>query len=242
MLKLEGVAAGYGKVPVLEAVDLVLDRGQTLAVSGPNGAGKSTLLKVIAGALSVSAGVVTHDGDDITAAPVIARVGRGIVLCPEGRRIFSSLSIEENLKIGASGTIPDAGMTRASQEAHDLERIYALFPILKERRTNSGGALSGGQQQMLAIGRALMARPRVLLLDEPSLGLSPIMADEIYAILADLRASDLSLVVVEEAAERPLRLADRGILMRRGRIVRNDDAKNLLATTDFTADYLGHAT
>lgn len=240
MLTLDAVAAGYGHVPVLESINLPLAKGETLAVAGPNGAGKSTLLKVIAGSLAISAGTILDEGEDITRLPVRRRVSRGIVLCPEGRRIFTSLSIEENLKIGATGAAIAPGSSAKRQCADDLEKIYAMFPILKERRANSGGALSGGQQQMLAIGRALMARPRILLLDEPSLGLSPIMADDIYAILAELRKEALSLVVVEEAAGRPLELADRGILLRRGRIVRDEAAKTLLATTDFTADYLGH--
>lgn len=241
MLRLDGIAAGYGRVPVLEDMTLTLARGETLAVAGPNGAGKSTLLKVIAGSVKATSGEILDGQETITHLPVRKRVAGGIVLCPEGRRIFSSLSIEENLKIGATGAALAPGTSARRQCANDLEKIYAMFPLLKERRANSGGALSGGQQQMLAIGRALMARPRILLLDEPSLGLSPIMADEIYAILARLREEDLSMVVVEEAAGRPLELADRGILLRRGRIVRNETAATLLATTDFNADYLGHS-
>jgi branched-chain amino acid transport system ATP-binding protein len=240
MLELSSVRTGYGAVPVLDDVTLEIAAGEILAVGGPNGAGKSTLLKLIAGLLPVQHGTVRFDGEDISANDVRARAASGIILCPEGRRIFSSLSIEENLLIGAT-PLRRRGDGSPSRIAEGLERAYTLFPILKERRATSGGALSGGQQQMLAIARALMARPRLLLLDEPSLGLSPLMADEIYATIATLRDEGLTLVVVEEAAGRPLAIAQRGILLRRGRIVRNGPAADLLAASDFAADYLGHA-
>ena len=240
MLELAGVQTGYGAVPVLEDISLKIETGEILAVGGQNGAGKSTLLKLIAGLLPVQGGTIRLDGDSISAHGVGWRAVSGIILCPEGRRIFSSLSIEENLLIGATPLRQRAKGYKALV-MEGLERAYALFPILKERRTTSGGALSGGEQQMLAIARALMANPRLLLLDEPSLGLSPVMADEIYVTIARLRDEGLTLVVVEEAAGRPLAIADRGILMRRGQIVRNGRAADLLGSTDFTSDYLGHA-
>lgn len=240
MLELDGVRTGYGAVPVLEDISLEIQCGEILAVGGPNGAGKSTLLKLIAGLLPAQQGMIRLDGEDISTDGVRQRAASGIILCPEGRRIFSSLSIEENLLIGAT---PLRQRSKGVQTlvTQGLERAYALFPILKERRKTSGGALSGGQQQMLAIARALMGNPRLLLLDEPSLGLSPLMADEIYATIARLRDEGLTLLVVEEAAGRPLAIADRGILMRRGKIVRNGKAADLLISTDFSADYLGHA-
>lgn len=242
MLRLDGIAAGYGRTPVLEAIDLEVAIGETIAVGGPNGAGKSTLLKVIAGALAVQHGSLCVGGNVVTDSDVRARARLGIILCPEGRQIFSSLSIEENLLIGA---IAAGGRTvehTAEMIQDDLEKIYTLFPILKERRRQSGGALSGGQQQMLAIGRALMGRPSLLLLDEPSLGLSPLIADEIYAILAGLQSErKVAMIIVEEAAGRPLAIADRGLLLRHGRIVRSGDARSLSASSDFTADYLGHS-
>ena len=165
---------------------------------------------------------------------------RGIILCPEGRRIFSSLSVEENLLIGATTLRRWADGNTRNAVRGGLERAYALFPVLKERRSRSGGALSGGQQQMLAVARALMAQPRMLLLDEPSLGLAPLIADEVYAALAILRRGGLTMMVVEEAGRRPLELADRGIIMRRGEIVRDAPAAELRNVTSFAADYLGH--
>jgi branched-chain amino acid transport system ATP-binding protein len=163
------------------------------------------------------------------------------VLCPERRRVFSSRSVEENLRIGATALRRGPHRKNGRRVAEGLDRAYQIFPLLKERRAHSGGTLSGGQQQMLAVARALMAEPKILLLDEPSLGLSPLMADEIYETLSDLRGAGLAMIIVEEAAGRPLAIADRGVLMRRGRIVRSGDASELLQNADFTADYLGHA-
>ena len=240
MIELAGVQTGYGAVSVIEDFSLAIEKGEILAVGGPNGAGKSTLLKLMAGLLPTHRGAIRLDGEDISSDGVRQRAARRIILCPEGRRIFSSLTIEENLLIGAT-PLRQLGKRSQALVMEGLERAYALFPILKDRRMTSGGALSGGQQQMLAIARALMARPRLLLLDEPSLGLSPLMADEIYATIARLRDEGLTLVVVEEAAGRPLAIADRGILMRRGQVVRNGSAADLLRSTDFSADYLGHA-
>jgi branched-chain amino acid transport system ATP-binding protein len=240
MLELANVRTGYGEVSVLDEVTLEIAAGEILAVGGPNGAGKSTLLKLIAGMLPVQRGAIRFEGTDMSGSDARARSASGIILCPEGRRIFSSLSIEENLLIGATPLRRRGGAVKA-QIADGLERAYALFPILKERRANSGGALSGGQQQMLAIARALMAQPRLLLLDEPSLGLSPIMADQIYDTIAKLSGEGLTLILVEEAAGRPLAIAQRGILLRGGRIIRNGPAAELLAASDFAADYLGHA-
>ncbi len=238
MLRLEGVECGYGRIQVLRDFSLSLGAGDTLAVFGPNGAGKSTLLKVIAGAISAWRGRIDCDGADITRLGAEDRAERGIVLCPEGRRIFTSLSVEENLRIGATPLRKSLGSAYAGAVREGLERAYAMFPVLRERRDNSGGALSGGQQQMLAIGRALMARPKILLLDEPSLGLAPRLADEFYAALADLRTLGMTIVVVEESAGRPLRLADRGILLRGGRIVRDGAAADLMSAADLGAAYL----
>jgi branched-chain amino acid transport system ATP-binding protein len=237
VIELSRVDAGYGRIPVLRSFSFSLASGEAVAISGPNGAGKSTLLKVIAGAISPWKGAVHFASQDVSGEGPEARARRGIILCPEGRRIFSSLSVEENLLIGAT-TLRRRAARNAVRDG--LERAYALFPVLRERRSRSGGALSGGQQQMLAIARALMAQPRMLLLDEPSLGLAPLIADEVYAALAILRRGGLTMMIVEEAGRRPLELADRGIIMRRGEIVRDAPATELREVTSFAADYLGH--
>jgi branched-chain amino acid transport system ATP-binding protein len=240
MIELRDIDAGYGRVPVLRKFGFSLAPGEVIAVSGPNGAGKSTLLRVLAGVLLPWKGSVHYGSEDISNEGAQLRAQRGIILCPEGRRIFSSLSIEENLLIGATA-VRSRNSGRSREVVRDgLERAYSLFPVLKERRSSSGGALSGGQQQMLAIARALMAQPRVLLLDEPSLGLSPLIADEVYASLATLRRSGLAMMIVEEAGQRPLELADRGLLMRRGEIVREATAARLLEGASFASDYFGH--
>jgi branched-chain amino acid transport system ATP-binding protein len=218
MLELGSVSTGYGRVRALEDISLTLDAGQTLAVLGPNGAGKSTLLKLIVGVQPPWSGSLRLDGStDLRPLDATARVLRGIVLCPEGRRIFTTLSVEENLRIGGTALLARPDGARRLRDG--LERAYTLFPILAERRHGPGSALSGGQQQMLAIARALMAEPRLLLLDEPSLGLSPVMADEVYTTLAALKADGMTLIVVEEAAGRPLDLADSAVILRNGRIV-----------------------
>jgi branched-chain amino acid transport system ATP-binding protein len=239
VLRLEAASAGYGRIQIIDGLSLELPAGGVLAVIGPNGAGKSTLMRLICGSAPVRKGGVLFDGTDIAALTVEERGELGIVLCPEGRHIFASLSVEENLLIGASPLRRRLGREHRAAVRSGLERSYAMFPILKERRSGSGGALSGGQQQMLAIARALMARPRLLLLDEPSLGLSPVMADDVYRHLAGLKADGLTMVIVEEAAGRPLALAGRGIVMRGGRIVRQGAATALAADGDLGSAYLG---
>jgi branched-chain amino acid transport system ATP-binding protein len=239
MLSIENAATGYGRIRVLDDLSLDLGDGKVLAVIGPNGAGKSTLMRAICGAAPLWSGRVMFAGTDVTRLSAEERSERGLVLCPEGRRIFSSLSIEENLKLGATPLRARLGRDFARTVDEGLARAYAMFPVLKERRQNSGGALSGGQQQMLAIARALMAQPKLLLLDEPSLGLSPKMADEVYVTLARLKGEGLTIVVVEEAAGRPLALADSAIVMRTGRIVRRDSAAALRGAGNLASAYLG---
>jgi branched-chain amino acid transport system ATP-binding protein len=238
MLHIEGASAGYGRVRIFDNLSLDLREGEVLAVIGPNGAGKSTLMKLICGAVPLWSGRIHFDGADISTQSVEQRSEMGLILCPEGRRIFSSLSVEENLVLGASPLRRKLGRAFEPAVKDGLDRSYAMFPILKERRLNSGGALSGGQQQMLAIARALMAGPRLLLLDEPSLGLSPKIADEVYATLAGLKQQGLTTVIVEEAAGRPLTLAEQGIVMRGGKIVRQGPASSL-AAGDLASAYLG---
>jgi len=238
LLRIEDAECGYGRAPVYAGLTLEVSAGEILAVFGPNGAGKSTLLKLIVGALRASGGRILLEGTDITKLDVADRVARGIVLSPEGRRIFNSLSVEENLRIGASALRGVPGVTFEDAVREGMDRAYALFPVLRDRRRNSGGALSGGQQQMLAIARALMARPKLLLLDEPSLGLAPLVADELYATLAEIRRGGMTLIIAEEGAGRPLRIADRGIFVRRGRIVLDGPASDAGIWQDLGARYL----
>jgi branched-chain amino acid transport system ATP-binding protein len=238
LLRVEHVACGYGRIEVLADFGIAIGKGEVVALFGPNGSGKSTLLKVVAGAIRATRGRVLLEGDDLTRLDAADRVARGIVLCPEGRRIFTSLTVEENLRIGATPLRATLGAGFEDAVREGIEAAYALFPVLRERRRTAGGALSGGQQQMLAIGRALTARPRLLLLDEPSLGLAPIVADGLYESLAALKRRGIAMVIAEEGAGRPLRLADRGILLRRGRIVLDGPASDGALWADLGARYL----
>jgi branched-chain amino acid transport system ATP-binding protein len=217
LLEAEDVVVGYGQTRVLKGVSLTLEKGEALAVLGANGAGKSTLMMTLAGLLRPWSGAIRLDGDDITRIPAEERPLLGIALSPEGRGIFSALSIEENLLIGATSLRRRVGATEARrQTAETLERVYTMFPVLGRRRGDRGSNLSGGQQQMLAIGRALAARPKVLLLDEPCLGLAPKVGKEVYAALAELRAAGQSLIVVDESSRRALEFADRACVIKVG--------------------------
>lgn len=239
MLRIENAVTGYGRIRVFDGLSLDIAAGEALAVIGPNGGGKSTLMRAICGALPLWSGSVTFASVNVTKLSAEQRSEIGLILCPEGRRIFASLSIEENLRLGATPLRSTLGSGFEQAVEEGIERAYAMFRILKERRRKSGGALSGGQQQMLAVARALMARPKLLLLDEPSLGLSPRMADEVYATLQQLKDDGLTIVIVEEAAGRPLALADNAIVMRNGRIVRRETAAAMRAAGDLAAAYLG---
>jgi branched-chain amino acid transport system ATP-binding protein len=240
LLQVESAECGYGRTPILREFSVALREGETLSVFGPNGAGKSTLLKLMSGAIPAWRGVLRLEGADITALGAEDRAERGIVLCPEGRRIFNSLTVQENLEIGATVLRSRPGVDHAKALRAGMERAWSLFPVLHERRRNSGGALSGGQQQMLAVARALMAEPKVLLLDEPSLGLAPRLADQLYETLGELKSLGMTIVVAEESAGRPLRIADRGMLLRHGRIARLENATELLAdSNNLSAAYLG---
>ena len=240
MLELENVVARYGKIEALRGVSLRVDEGEAVACLGANGAGKTTLMRAVAGAIVTAAGGITFDGADITRLAPDQRARAGIVLCPEGRAIFTTLSVERNLLLGGAALRLRLGARRARDEiAAGLDRAYALFPVLLERRTSLGGMLSGGQQQMLAIGRALVARPRLLLLDEPSLGLAPIVVDELYRILADLREGGQTLLLVEERPEKALRIADRAYVLQHGAIRFDGTADVVRSHPDLRAAYLG---
>jgi branched-chain amino acid transport system ATP-binding protein len=210
LLETRCLSAQYGQFRALFGVDVAVDRGECVAVIGANGAGKSTLLRSICGVLRNAPEMVLHRGEPIGATPADQVLRRGIAMVPEGRRLFPSLSVEENLLIG--------GQARRGAGPWDLASVYALFPILKERRRNPGTALSGGQQQMVAIGRALMSNPEVLLCDEISLGLAPVVIRDIYAALPRIRADGTAVVVVEQDVGRALGVADRVYCMMEGRV------------------------
>ncbi len=221
----------YGMVTALSEVDLRVDRGEIVVVLGPNGAGKSTLLRTIAGSHQPAHGTIRLDGQRLPSGGPESVARRGLSLVPEGRRIFGPLSVEENLRLGATPR-------PRSTERANLERVFERFPVLRERRAQAAGTLSGGEQQQLAIARALMAEPRVILYDEPSLGLAPRITDQIFELIAELRESGVTSLVVEQNARRALSLADRGYVLTSGRVVAAGTAKELEGR-DLTRLYLG---
>jgi len=210
LLEIRGLTAFYGDFQAIFGIDIDLDAGETIAVIGANGAGKSTLMRSIAGVIASRADMVLHRGEAIGAVPAFDVVRRGIALVPEGRKLFASLTVEENLQIGGYGSKRSGPWS--------LESVYALFPVLKERRGSPATALSGGQQQMVAIGRALMSNPEILLCDELSLGLAPVVIKDIYAAFTRIRASGMAIVVVEQDIAQALKVADRVYCMMEGRI------------------------
>ncbi len=232
MLELLNVTAGYGAITALHGVSLSVAAGEIVTLIGANGAGKSTLLMTVCGRPRARNGSIIFDGTDITRLPTHAIVRQGLAQAPEGRRIFPRLTVFENLQLGALVAAPE-------HFAADLERVYALFPRLKERATQRGGTLSGGEQQMLAIGRALMARPRLLLLDEPSLGLAPLVVKQIFEILRTINQElGTTIFLVEQNAHHALRLAHRGYVMVTGHITLNGTGAELLANPEVQAAYL----
>jgi len=240
LLEVDGLVVGYGKTRVLRGLALSLEEGGSLAVLGANGAGKSTLMMTLAGLLRPWEGRIKLDGEDVTKATAEQRAALGIALVPEGRRIFSTLSIEENLLIGATSLRRRLGAVVARQQSSSmLDRVYAMFPILGDRRRERGSDLSGGQQQMLAIGRALMAAPRVLLMDEPCLGLAPRIGNEVYAALEEVRSSGQSVIVVEESSRRALEFASRALVLKLGSIVLEDEADALKEDSRLLEAYFG---
>jgi branched-chain amino acid transport system ATP-binding protein len=235
LLTLDKVSVRYGQLRALREVSFDLGKGETLFVTGPNGAGKSTRLKAIAGVVAVASGTIGLDGKVITSCAPEDIARWGISLVPEGREIFGSLTIEENLRLGTGIRSDKAAI------AEDLADVYAVFPMLKERRNSSAGVLSGGQQQMLAIARALMTRPRVLAIDEPSLGLAPKIIDQVYETLLKLRDQrGLTLLIVEQSSTRALLSGGRMILMRSGEIILQGDARVLASGHSLTKAYFGY--
>ncbi|WP_421998267.1 ABC transporter ATP-binding protein [Reyranella sp.] len=236
LLSVQGVETFYGAIQALHGVDLTVGRGEIVTLIGANGAGKSTLLMTICGSPRARAGRILFDGADITQMPTHEIVRLGVAQVPEGRRIFPRMSVYENLQMGA--TLGDPAHFQ-----HDLERVFAMFPRLAERREQRGGTLSGGEQQMLAIGRALMSRPRLLLLDEPSLGLAPLIVRQIFEVIGRIaREEGVTIFLVEQNAFHALRLADRGFVLVNGHVRLSGSGRELLANEEVRAAYLegGH--
>jgi len=231
-LTLEGVTGGYGGVTVLRDISLEVQEGEIVAILGANGAGKSTLLKTVVGLLRPSCGRIAAGGEDITGMAPEKITRRNVVLVPEGRQLFDAMTIRENLTLGGY-TQPRAN------RAGDLRRVFDLFPILEERQRQKASSLSGGQRQMVAIGRALMARPRLLLLDEPSLGLAPLIIKETFATLATLRDDGVTVLVVEQNAMMTLELADRAYVLGRGKVSMQGRASDLAQDPRIREAYLG---
>ncbi len=232
ILRLVGVNTYYGRIHALQGIDLEVRRGEIVTLLGSNGAGKTTTLKTISGMLHPRVGTVTFEGRDISHTPAHELVPAGIGHSPEGRRIFSRLTVYENLQMG--------GFTRtAAERAEDMERALVLFPRLRERLSQKGGSLSGGEQQMLAIGRALMARPRLLLLDEPSLGLAPILVQQIFSLITEINHQGITVLLVEQNAMQALAIAHRGYVLQTGKVILADTAKGLSANEDVRKAYLG---
>ncbi|MFA4901133.1 MAG: ABC transporter ATP-binding protein [Desulfobaccales bacterium] len=233
MLTLKSLQAGYGRVPVLKGISLHVRAGEVVTLIGGNGAGKTTTLRAISGLLPPRKGTVEFDGQDLTRMPAERIVTLGLALVPEGRRVFTSLSVTANLELGAYHR-RDKGEVR-----RDLEAMRQRFPILKERAHQAAGTLSGGEQQILAIGRALMARPRLLMLDEPSMGLAPRMVTQVYEILAELKAAGTTILLVEQNARAALKVADRGYVLETGRIILDGTAAELREDPEVQRAYLG---
>jgi branched-chain amino acid transport system ATP-binding protein len=232
VLRLRGITSHYGRIQALHGIDLEVQQGQLVALVGANGAGKTTLLRTISGVQHASGGVVELFGQDITRAAPDKRVRLGICQVPEGRQVFGPMSIEDNLRLGA--------YTRKDSEiAQDLERMYALFPILKEKRLLPAGTLSGGQQQMLAMARALMGRPKLLLLDEPSMGLAPLLVEEIFRVVRRLKAEGITIFLVEQNAQAALSIADIGYVIETGNTILSGPGRELLNNEQVKAAYLG---
>ncbi|MBP7392766.1 MAG: ATP-binding cassette domain-containing protein [Zoogloea sp.] len=232
LLSVSGLESCYGRIKALKGISLEVRRGETVALVGANGAGKTTFLRTLSGVQPMSAGKIVFDGEDISKLRSDMRMRRGICQSPEGRQVFGPLSIEDNLRLGA--------YTQPKQQVEgDLEKIYAMFPILKEKRRLPAGTLSGGQQQMLAIGRALMGRPKLLLLDEPSMGLAPLLVEEVFNVVKTLKAQGMTILLVEQNAFSALAIADRGYVLETGNITLTGSGRELIEDEQVRAAYLG---
>jgi branched-chain amino acid transport system ATP-binding protein len=235
LLELRSLKVAYGGIQAVKGIDLVVRQRELVCLIGANGAGKTTTLKGITGLQPVKSGTIHYDGQDITGKPACVLVRRGLSMVPEGRGVFGALSIEENLAMGAY-TRNDRAAIRA-----DVERVYGLFPRLKERRTQTAGTLSGGEQQMLAMGRAMMSRPKLLLLDEPSMGLAPLMVQKVFETVLAIAGEGVTILLIEQNAKLALEVSDRGYVMESGEVTLSGDAKALLSDPKVRAAYLGES-
>jgi branched-chain amino acid transport system ATP-binding protein len=235
LLELRDVRIRYGAIEAVKGISLRVDDGEIVTLIGGNGAGKTTTLRTISGVKRPADGSISFRGDRIDGLPAHQVVARGVGHAPEGRRIFARMSVRENLEMGAYGRRDADGI------GQDLERVYTLFPVLKERQRQAGGTLSGGEQQMLAIGRALMGRPQLLMLDEPSMGLAPLLVERIFSLIADIHAQGTTVLLIEQNAHMALRLADRGYVIESGEIVLEDTADALLDNDAVRKAYLGES-
>jgi branched-chain amino acid transport system ATP-binding protein len=232
LLNVQGMESCYGRIKALKGISMEVRRGETVALVGANGAGKTTFLRTLSGVQPMSAGSIHFDGEDISKLRSDKRMRRGICQSPEGRQVFGPLSIEDNLRLGAY-TQP------REQVEGDMDKIFAMFPILKEKRALPAGTLSGGQQQMLAIGRALMGRPRMLLLDEPSMGLAPLLVEEVFNVIRMLKAQGMTILLVEQNAFAALAIADRGYVLETGSVTLTGSGQELISNEQVRAAYLG---
>ncbi|MDP2858098.1 MAG: ABC transporter ATP-binding protein [Bacillota bacterium] len=234
MLVLEKINVSYGPVKVLHDLSLTVNEGEIVALIGANGAGKTTTLRSIMGVLRASSGSIVFKGQKIYGRRPVDIIRAGISMVPEGRRVFGSMSIEDNLEVGGA----PSGMKRA-QIKETMERVFCMYPILRERRNQMAGTLSGGEQQMLAIGRALMAHPKLLLLDEPSMGLAPVMVERTFESLKELNKSGTTMLLVEQNAQMALEISDRGYALQNGRVVYSGKASDLLGDESIREAYFG---
>ncbi|HVL32108.1 MAG TPA: ABC transporter ATP-binding protein [Actinomycetota bacterium] len=233
VLELHDVRISYGNIEAVKGISLIVDAGKIVTLIGSNGAGKTTTLKAISGIRRISEGRITFQGERIDHLPPDKIVQLGVCQAPEGRRIFPNMSVTENLEMGA--------FVRRGDLREDFERVYTLFPVLKDRAKQAGGTLSGGEQQMLAIGRALMARPKILLLDEPSMGLAPMMVDRIFEIIETINQQGTTVLLIEQNAQKALQTADKGYVIESGSIVLEDQAERLLGNDQVRKAYLGES-
>jgi len=235
LLALDRVAISYGGIRAVKGIDLEVGRGELVCLIGANGAGKTTTLKGICGLLPLEHGRVMFDGDDVTGRNAFRLVRQGLAMVPEGRGMFGALTVDENLAMGAYARTDRAGIR------HDVERVYGLFPRLKERRRQTAGTMSGGEQQMLAIGRAMMSRPRLLLLDEPSMGLAPLMVQKVFETILSVAQEGVTILLVEQNAKLALDVSDHGYVMESGEVTLAGKAADLLDDPKVRAAYLGEA-
>ena len=235
LLEVVGLNSHYGPVQVLHSVSFCVYPGELVALVGGNGAGKTTLLHTLSGLHRPSTGALYLDGQEMTRWPAHRIVAAGVCQVPEGRQVFAPLSVEDNLKLGA---YRQRGHRQWIEQ--EMERVYTLFPILRERRQQSAGTLSGGQQQMLAMGRALLGKPRLLLLDEPSMGLAPLLVEEIFRVIVELNTQGVTILLVEQNARAALAIAQRGSILETGRMIKTAPAADLLADDDVRRAYLGY--